>query len=116
MGNHPIRGRINCAPLSLLHANHGLLMGLPKTIEPLAYTYGLYPLVPDGALIRVKSTGRVCKWTGGAVQNVDQRKATAALNLMQIRIDENYDWRNTKRDREAAWRSGEGVDGIPENS
>ena len=91
MANHPHRGRINCAPLSI-RPHHGLLMGLPKTVEPLAYVYSLYPLAPEGLLIRMKYTAQLCKWIGGAIQSIDQRKAQLALNMMQQRIDENYDW------------------------
>ena len=73
------RGRINCAPIV---RRHGLLTGIPATLEPLAYTYEYYPAVPSGVLVRVKATGALCVWTGGGIRSVDERKAKAALDWM----------------------------------
>lgn len=78
------RGRINCAPI---RRGHGLLMGMPATLEPLAMTYQTYPAVPDGVLVRVSRSGLLCRWIGGALQSVDQRKAQTALARMAMSKD-----------------------------
>lgn len=101
MTNHSNRGRIKCAPL--VRWRHGLLMGMPKSLEPLAFTYVNFPQVPDGILVRVVATGMLCKWVGGHLESVDQRKATAALNRM---LKEQKDGQNDiGDDKPAASRS-----------
>lgn len=80
MTNHSNRGRIKCAPI--VHWRRGFLMALPSSLEPLAFTYPNFPQSPDGVLVRVKATGRLCKWVGGHIENLDQRKARAALDWM----------------------------------
>ncbi|MDP9837622.1 hypothetical protein J2T09_002374 [Neorhizobium huautlense] len=90
------RGRINCAPLTISPIARSHMMGLPPNLEAVASIYDYFPVVSMGLMVRVKSTGILCQWRGRALKNLDQRKATAALNLMQSRIDENYDWSQRK--------------------
>ena len=61
----------------------GMLDGIPRSMEALAYLYVAYRLTPEAILVRVKATGRLCAWRGGVLTMVDQRKATAALERME---------------------------------
>lgn len=78
MTNHPSRGRIRCAPLSI-NPTHGLVRHLPQQFEPLAFTIWTEPLAPDGLLVRVRHNGSLAIWRGCRLEQVDQRKAVAAL-------------------------------------
>lgn len=107
---------LRCAPLTVPILK-GLLMGIPNSIEPLAFLYRFYPQVPHGVLVRVKATGRYCEWTGGALRGVDQREAVSALNRMQKRQDEGYDWRigpGAEEHHEGVGSGGAGDQGTPE--
>jgi len=113
------RGRIRCAPLSIYAegAGSGLLLGLPKTLEPVAYMYDYTPYASYALLVRIRNTGRLVQWVNGATRSVDQRKAATALEWMESRIADGYDWhtrQDTRSYRSAAslaqlarrWRRG----------
>lgn len=110
------RGRINCAPLTINPLMRHHVTGLPQSLEAVAAVYDYFPMVYGGIMVRVKTTGRLCLWMAGSLRNIDQRKATAALDLMQIRISENYDWRNSKKYHQGARPSDKGEPGTPEDA
>lgn len=80
--NHPNRRRILCAPLST-NQNHGLLRLLPSRLEPLAFVIGSEPLAPHGLLVRVRHNGNLAIWRGCRIEQVDRRKADAALATLE---------------------------------
>lgn len=95
--SHTNRGRIRCAPLTIFPAVAPLKKGLPQNLEPLAYLYESNPLISYGLLVRVQTTGRLGVWGGGALRNIDDRKAAAALEAMQKQTDEGHDWQTAPK-------------------
>lgn len=80
MTNHGNRGRLRCAPLSV-NPHHGLVTLLPTRLEALAFVIGAEPLAPSGLLVRVRHSGDLAIWRGVSIEQVNQRKAQAALDL-----------------------------------
>lgn len=82
MTNHPTRGRLRLAPLSV-NPRHGLILLLPSRLEAIAFTIWTEPLAPDGLLVRVKHSGAFAVWRGVRIEQIDQRKATAAVAALE---------------------------------
>ena len=82
MTNHPTRGRLRLAPLSV-NPYHGSIALLPSRLEAVAFTIWTEPLAPDGLLVRVKHSGTFAIWRGVRIEQVNQRKAAAAVDALE---------------------------------
>lgn len=81
MSNHGARGRLRLAQLSI-NPHHGLIALLPSRLEPLAFSVGTEALAPDGLLVRIKHSGTLAVWRGVRIEQINQRKAQAALDAL----------------------------------
>lgn len=62
--------------------HRGLINSIPRTTEAVALSFGTEPDVLDGVLVRIRHTGTYAMWRGVSMEQVDQRKAAAALGAL----------------------------------
>lgn len=81
MTNHPSRSHIALQAITpdMAIRHRGLTLGMPRTMEPIAYLASSHPMVPVGVLVRMRATGIYLKWVGGIAEAVDQRKARISI-------------------------------------
>lgn len=76
------RGFLRCAPLDDDILGSLMLRGVPATCTPLALLFLDTDARPDAVLVSIRASGVLAAWTGGAIKQIDQRKARAALEAM----------------------------------
>lgn len=81
--SHKNRGRIICSPITSRWDHQTHANSVPKQFEPLALIVGYDGgTVAEGVIVRHRLTGTLAKWMGFHLENIDPRKAEAALARM----------------------------------
>lgn len=81
---------IRCEPLGGLFSE-SRSMGLPAQFEPVALLFRETYYIPDSLMVRSRITGTLAQFAGGVIRTIDQRKATAALDAMEIRVRNKHE-------------------------